>query len=406
VYNNTYQTALAPEYSRRAFGLRNRVSERERFFISWRYYRDAIQAWDKALDIARSWTTTYPREAFAYNSLGSALLRFGQYDQALEPLRKAIELDPKFVPPYGNLAAALMALDRFDEASAVLQQAADRKLEFVGARRIGYLLAFLRGDAETMAKELEASVGMRQTNQAFGWQARVSTVAGQLNAAHEQFRRGIQISLQQDFKEVAAQLTADDAEAHATLGQCGVARTEVASALELSRDNGTLERSSRALALCGASEVSGLMRELETRFPEATLILRVQLPLSAAALAIRRGEAQRAIDLLEPVRRYDHAPGSEFWPAYLRGQAYLQLKNAAAADTEFQSIVNHRGEVPASVLYPLAHLGVARASVLAGDRDKARKSYQTFLDFWKDADAGLEPLRVAREELARLRSGT
>jgi tetratricopeptide (TPR) repeat protein len=404
VYNNTYQSALAPEYSRRAFGLRNRVSERERFFISWRYYRDAIQAWDKALDIARSWTTTYPRESFAYNSLGSALLRFGQYEQSLEPLRKSIELDPKFVLPYGNLAAALMHLDRYDEARAVLQQAADLKLEFVGARRIGYLLAFLRGDATTMASELEASVGLRQTNQAFGWQARVSTVGGRIDAAHEQFHQGIQISLQRDFKEVAGQLTSDDAEAHATVGQCREARLEAAAALELSRDNVTMERAIRALALCGAGEASPLMDELESRFPEAVLILRVQQPVAAAALALRRGDAQRALDLLEPVRRYDHAPGSEFWPAYLRGQAYLRLKNGRAADTEFHEIVNHRGEVPASVLYPLSHLGVARAAVLTGEVEKARKSFETFLDYWKNADAGLEDLQAARAELARLRS--
>ena len=68
VYANTGQSALAPAFSRKAFELRDRVSERERFFISWRYYRDAIQAWDKALELARSWTATYPREAFAFNA--------------------------------------------------------------------------------------------------------------------------------------------------------------------------------------------------------------------------------------------------------------------------------------------------------------------------------------------------
>ena len=83
VYANTGQSALAPAFSQKAFELRDRVSERERFFISWRYYRDAIQAWDKALELARSWTATYPREAFAFNSLGSALLRLGQFEQSV-----------------------------------------------------------------------------------------------------------------------------------------------------------------------------------------------------------------------------------------------------------------------------------------------------------------------------------
>ena len=105
VYANTGQSSLAPEFSKKAFELRDRVSDRERFFISWRYYRDAIQAWDKAFELARSWTATYPREAFAFNALGNALIRLGQFEQSVEPLREAIRLDPQFVPAYGNLAA-------------------------------------------------------------------------------------------------------------------------------------------------------------------------------------------------------------------------------------------------------------------------------------------------------------
>ena len=82
VYYNTGHSALAPAFSARAFELRNRVSERERFFISWRYYLDAIQAWDQALALAESWTASYPREAFAFNSLGLASAAFGQHERA------------------------------------------------------------------------------------------------------------------------------------------------------------------------------------------------------------------------------------------------------------------------------------------------------------------------------------
>ena len=98
MYANTGQSALAPEWSRRAFELRDRVSERERYFISWRYYRDATQAWDKGLELARSWTAAYPRESFAFNSLGFAAWSLGQYQQAIAPLRESIRLDPEVHP--------------------------------------------------------------------------------------------------------------------------------------------------------------------------------------------------------------------------------------------------------------------------------------------------------------------
>jgi serine/threonine protein kinase/Tfp pilus assembly protein PilF len=403
VYANTGQSTLAPAHSRRAFELRDRVSERERFFISWRYYRDAVQAWDKALGLARSWTAAYPREAFAFNSLGSALVRLGQFDEAVDHFREAIRLDGRFIPAYSNLAATLLALDRTAEARAILQEAADKQLDFIGARRLSYLVAFVEGDRATMARELEASVGLGETNAAFGWQAHTSAFGGRVSTAHEQFRRGIQMSRQSEFLEVAAQLSMEDAETHAVVGQCETAREEVSAALELSRDHITLEHASRALALCGArSETMALTSEIAQRFPEATLTERVSLPVTAAALALGQREPARALDLLEPVRPYDRAPSAEFWPAYLRGQAYLALEDGQAAATEFRTILAHRGEVPASLLFPLSHLGLARAAVLENDAATARKAYQDFLTLWEEADPDLEPLTAARLEAARL----
>src|SRR5262249_34021223 len=199
VYANTNQTALAPDLSRRAFALQDRVSERERYFISWRYYRDAAQSWDKALETAQLWTGAYAREAFAFNSLGVAHIYFGQYEPAIQPLPPAMRLDPKFAPPISNLAGALMALNRFPEASAILRDGIARQTGFGGGHRIAYLLAFIADDRTAMAEHLNASIGIGQTNAAFGWQAHVAALGGDLSTAHEYFRRGVQMALQGGF---------------------------------------------------------------------------------------------------------------------------------------------------------------------------------------------------------------
>jgi predicted Zn-dependent protease len=128
----------------------------------------------------------------------------------------------------------------------------------------------------------------------------------------------------------------------------------------------------------------------------------VSVPVTHAVLAIQRGETARALDALEAVKPYEHAPSAEFWPTYLRGQAYLQAKDGRAAATEFESILAHRGEVPASPLYPLAHLGLARAAAMVSDVERARKEYGEMLALWKDADANLQALKAARLEYARL----
>jgi eukaryotic-like serine/threonine-protein kinase len=404
VYANTGQISLAPAYSRRAFELRDSVSERERFYISWRYYRDAIQDWERALELARSWTATYPREAFAFNALGSALVRLGQFEQSIPAYQESIRLDPRFTPAYGNLAASLLGVNRLDEARAILNQAIERKLDFSGARRLSYLIAFVQNDTEVMTRDLEASIGPGETNAALGWQGNTSAFGGRVAQAHDQFRRGIQASLQANFKEVAADMSMRDAEMHAIVGQCADARREVAAAMEIIRDTLSVERAARTFALCGVENVAvDLSRELAKQYAEATLTQRVSLPTIAAVSAVHRGEPAQALALLDTIKPYERAPTAEFWPAYLSGLAHLHLKDGAAAEAAFRSILGRRGEVPASMLFPLAHLGAARAAAIAGETAKARSLYEAFFALWKDADVDLLPLKEARAEYANLR---
>jgi hypothetical protein len=297
-----------------------------------------------------------------------------------------------------------MALDRYDDARGMLDQAASHGVEFSGGHRIAYLLAFIAGDERAMSAHFNASIGVGRTNAAYGWQAHAAAFAGRVPIAHEQFRRGVQLAREGGFKEVAAQLSIEDAEAHAIAGQCAETMKEIPDGLELSRDNFSLERASRAYALCGAErETAALVGELRQRYPEATITTRLLLPATAAAAATKRGEWRRALEILEPVKPYDHSPWAEFWPAYLRGLSHLELKHAGEAAREFQRIVDHRGEAPLSQLYPLASLGLARAAVLNHDVDRARAAYDQFLRTWPNADPTQEPLRSARRERGQLR---
>ena len=120
-----------------------------------------------------------------------------------------------------------------------------------------------------------------------------------------------------------------------------------------------------------------------------------------AQLELSRGNGAQAIQLLETARSYEVY--GDFWPQYIRGQAYLKQGNGARAMTEFQTIIDHRGWYPLSPLYPLAHVGLARAAMLSGDAAKARKAYQDFFALWKDADATIPLLVAARQEYDKLK---
>jgi tetratricopeptide (TPR) repeat protein len=403
MYSNTGQTALAPELSRRAFELRDRVSERERFFIAWRYYRDALQEGNKALELARSWTATYPREAFAFNALGIASQAVGQYEEADKALAEAIRLDPKFVPAYLNRGEVLRAQNRFADARRLFAEAGTHGIDHLSLRRTAYLVAVVEGDRGGSARHLEWAMNASDPVAALDWQPRTAALTGQVDAAHHQFRGIVQIAEQKGFKEWAAKFALEDAEMHAVVGRCTDVADEIATSLHLSRDNFNLARAARVLAVCGRrAEASGLVIETEQRFPEATLTHQVLLPVALAASAIERGDGTAALTLLDAVRPFDHAQVAEFWPKYLRAQAHLLLNNGREAALQFEQILQHRGEAPDSMLYPLVYLGLARAAALSGDVPRARQSYNELLAFWKDADTDLPPLESARQELERI----
>ena len=402
MYANTGQVALAPEWSRRAFELRDRVSERERYFISWRFYRDATHAWDKGLELARSWTVAYPRESFAFNSLGFAARALGQNQQAVVPLREAMRLDPQFIPPISNLATTLTELNQFDDARKVVQDARAAKLDHIALRREAYVLAFIDNDTGGMTRELDAALARPEGPWATNWRPRISAFGGRIRQAHEEFRQSVVTTSRAGLIELSGLYSAQHAMSHAVIGQCADARRDATAATGLSRDNLTLASAALALALCSANDASTLSGELLQRFPEAILTRHLLLPVIEAATALKAGQPARTLELLEAVKRFDHSPVAEFWPAYLRGEAQLQLGRHSEAADEFLSIVDHRGEMADSPLYPLAHLGLARARASAGDGAGARQSYLAFFTLWKDADSNLQPLTDARREFARL----
>jgi tetratricopeptide (TPR) repeat protein len=402
VYANTNRSADAPALARRAFELRDRVSERERFFISWRYYIDAAQDWNRALALAESWTATYPREPFAFNSLGMATGAFGRHEQAVAAFEAALRLDPRFVPPYGNLIGSLIALGRLDEARARLREARARGIDGLSLRRAAYTLAYLAGDLDSMRRALaDARQFPASSLPSFNWEAHTAAAAGRIDAAHALFDDAAQQALRTNQRELGAQWTAEDAETHALVGQCDAAERETARALQWSRDSFTLERVARTLAVCDRDAAS-LTAELRRRFPDATLTQRIQLRLLEALAAARRDPAL-ALDRLTLVAPLDNAPSAELWPGYLRGLVYLRMKDGNKAGDEFRRVMAHRSEAPASLLDPLATLGAARAARLTGDTAAARQHYQRLFALWSAADPTLAPLLDARREYAALR---
>jgi len=178
IYYNSRQYDLAAEASQKAYELRDRVSERERLYISAGYYDNVTGELEKYLETLELWKHTYPRDASPHNNQALKYNELGQFDKALEEAREAIRLNPNSASGYSLLAAAFVGLNRFDEAKQIIGQAQAQKLETTAMRRTLYKIAFVQGDATTMQQQIEWINGKPDEYLAQSWQAETVAFLG------------------------------------------------------------------------------------------------------------------------------------------------------------------------------------------------------------------------------------
>ena len=402
VYSNSGESGLAAEASRRAYELRDRVSEREKLYITMSYYSNVTRELEKYVETLELWELTYPRDVVPRNNLALHYNDIGQHAKAVEAAREGIRLNPNAAPLLSNLARALVGLNRFDDAREVIGRALAQKVESLFMHRMLYSIAFIQGDEAGMKQQIDWANGKPEEYAAQSWQAETAAFSGQLRKAREFYGRAVELAQGRNLKEVVAQIATAGAQLGALFGDCRRVKDDTSKAFALESQPARLN-AANALAGCGEfSQMQAITDDLSTRYPTDTLLKKLFLPLIQARAQMYRGNAAQAIQSLETARPYEGA--ALFQVAYLRGQAYLSQQKGVEAVTELQKIVDHRGWQPASPLYPLAHLGLARAAVLVGDREMARKAYEDFFALWKDADADIPILIEAKKEYEKLKS--
>jgi len=401
-YGGLGERELATEFQKKAFERRDRASERERFYLFMAYYGSVTGELDKTIETLTLWVQTYPRDWNAHNSSAARYNAIGQHDKALEEAREALRLDPQQAFPYLNLAVAYAVLNRSDEAKAVCQQAVTRKLDPPELHLLLYYIAAFQGDAAAREREVAWARGKPFEPMLLNAQADVAASTGRLEQARELSGRSIDLMLQANLKELAAEHLAWLASAEALLGNPHQARQRAGAALAISDSADTVRHAATALALAGdLAQAEKLAAELVTRFPTHTLVNQRDVPTIRAAIEVQRGNPSRAIELLRAATPYEGGLGGRSWPTYVRGLAYLRSRRGTEAAAEFQKVLDRR--VSVLVLRPLAELGLARVFALAGDTSKSRQAYQDFFAAWKDADPDIPLLAQARQEYASLR---
>ena len=408
VYGNLGQASLAAENIKKAYALRDRVSEREKYRISALYYDSVTGELEQTTQIYELWAKSYPQDSVPPGNLGVIYTELGQYEKAMTATEEAQHLAPGAIG-YSNMADLYIQMNRLDDAQKTIEEAQKRGLVGDFLHLAIYQLAFLKSDTAEMERQVEWAAGKPGTEDfLLSFQSDTEAYYGHLSTARDFSRRAVDAAVRNNSKETAAIWQVNAALREAEFGNVAIAKQDAAAALTLSpgRDVEVLA----ALVLARSRETARaktIVGELEKSYPSQTLLKVYWLPTIKAALELDTNGATKSLVYLEAAAPYELGEPPQFqlgtlYPAYIRGQAQLMAHNGAAAAAVFQKFLDHRGIVGNFPLGALAHLGLARAYVLSGDTAKAKTAYQDFLALWKDADPDIPTLKEAKAEYANL----
>lgn len=402
----------AAENIQKAYELRDRVSDRERFSITALYHTAITGDLEKANQTCELWARAFPREEIPHLILGLNYEYLGRYEQAISEDEKAIQLNPDYSVTYSNLMEVYTPLNRFEGAKAAYRKALERKLDGPFLHADMYVVAFLENDPAEMQRQTDLATSMPGAEDwLLSQQADTAAFAGRLMRAREFSRRAVDSARRNDLDEVAAMWRMNAALREVEFGNANLARAAVTDGLKLADTRDSEVIAALVLARAGdAARAQTLAAGLEKRFPQNIELNSYWLPSIRAAILLDRSKPGDAVNTLEPTSTYELAyprpeieGGSLIYPAYLRGQAYLLLHQGREAAAEFQKFIDQRAVVVNCPLGALAHLWLGRAHALTGDTAAARKSYQEFFTLWNEADPDIPILRAAKSEFAKLK---
>ena len=407
-YFNLNQAGLAAENATKAYELRDRVSERERYRISTTYYHAVTGELEKASELYELWSKSYPRDDTPPLNLGVVYQQLGRYDKAVVETEEAQRLAPT-ATGYGNLAFEYIALNRLDDADKVLERAQSGDFDGLDIRANLYLLSFLRGNSKGMEQQLAWAAGrLGDEDVMLSGQADTEAYYGRLMRAQDYSRRAVEAAMRADSKETAALWRAAAGLREAEFGNPAAARHNVDAALSLSSGRDIKLLAALTLARAGDSTNAKKLVEqlkLERTAATNTMLKFYSLPTIDAAIEISKSNPSRAILDLEATMPYELGGPLMFaylYPSWVRGQAYLATNNGIAAAAEFKKLIDHPGIALNQPIASLAHLQLGRAYAQAGDPVKAKAAYQHFFVVWKDADPDIPILKQAKAEFAKL----
>jgi eukaryotic-like serine/threonine-protein kinase len=400
IYRDIGQAETSEEFRKKAFEMKDRVSERERLYITSHYYADNGDL-TKGIAAYELFAQTYPLDLSACSNLALIYWQLGDFEKTLTNGQKCMQNDPDDLLGYLWTAHGYMGLGRLDEARTSIEAGLNRLPDATTLRIDLAEIAYAENDTATLEKQYAAMASNPEVQGDVDyWRGNTAVSHGKLREASDFYGKARQVAHGLKLADSEAGSFLAEARAFSLYGELQPAIQAINAALALSSSYEIKREAAVLSAVVGEDKrAHELMAAVEQKRPDDTLLHNVSIPVVDAWASLYRGDSAKALEMLSEATPYDKADEDVH---YLRGLVYLKNRQANEAADEFQRVVSLRNAFPFYTIGTLAHLGLARAYALSGDLVKSRTEYQNCFATWKDADPDIPILQQAKAEYAKL----
>jgi DNA-binding winged helix-turn-helix (wHTH) protein/tetratricopeptide (TPR) repeat protein len=390
----------------KAFDLREHASERERVLIESSYYGSIHRDENRSKEILEIAKRNYPRDAEIRDYLASNYLRLGKLEVAFKEYEEIITIMNEVKPAELEFQSSAMSGVYFRMGMIkTLQGETDKANEFFdksGGKNslVGhgwrFVVAILEEDEKELNEIIKWYEGRDGEYNGFLLQAQAEASKGKWKSSEQFYKKAVALAQKKNNKENVPLYSVAYASTATKFGDCSKSKILETSQVEDYINVFPVTFSPLGLARCGKfAEAEKQINKLKEKYPNGTLENGIWIPMFKAQIELEKGNPQEAVKLMENAKEYEWAFGSWLQPQYIMAQAYLQSGETEKAKAEFQKILDNRGRGATAVFYPLAQLGKARAM-------KAKREYEKFFEWWKDADEDLQIFIEAKKEYENL----
>jgi len=397
-YMNLGEMEKAAGYARTAFELSGNVSASERFFIQYVYDYFTLADLDATEKVLREWTATYPLDSVGWVALTNAEIQKGNYAEAVRAGEQALKMTTQRRQLwYVLLARAYMRANRNADAKRLIAAAQADNMDGSQLHQILLEMAIDEHDRQSVEREIAWSRGRPEPYTFLEEQAIGEADDGKAGHADQLFTSAIASARREVGDDLADAMLVDEARVAVQDGL----KAHATDLLKKVRGKGTIEY---AVASAWAGDIGAAEAYIRKPAspPHGTGEVQILFPLLKALVAMNHRDPAGALAALQPAIPYELARCEI---VELEGEASLELHQADRAEMAFKKLTANPGlEDPGLPRTTVAHLQLARAYALEGNRTQSAAEYKSFLDLWKDADQEMPYLKQARQELATLQT--